>query len=326
MRDKATGKDEYTFKPQSVLLTYDVADKLSETTTANGRGVVAVSFEDHQDIGGGRYTVYLKVERVSAPPVEEPPGDTTAPVTTITSGPPAVVASASARFGFSSSEPNSTFECTLDGAAFSSCSSPKAFTGLSDGQHTFRARAKDAAGNIDPITASRIWKVDTTKPRVAGVTPTDGATGVSLAANVSATFSEAMKAGTIGAQTFKLRKQGATTSVPAAVSYDAQRRRATLNPNANLQAGATYIVTVSTGARDAAGNALDQDPSTASEQVKVWKFTTRQNVATNNLAAMFLDGNLGTTKLVFLGITGVLVLGALAFGVLRWRRARGGAG
>ena len=69
------------------------------------------------------------------------------------------MSSKSATFTFSSSEAGSTFECSLDGAAFQSCASPKDYTALSNGSHTFRVRAKDAAGNVDASPASSTWKV-----------------------------------------------------------------------------------------------------------------------------------------------------------------------
>jgi len=90
--------------------------------------------------------------------------DTTPPDTTIDSGPSAIVQTGDASFTFSSSEPNSTFECSLDGAAFGACSSPQAYNELADGSHTFEVRATDAAGNLDPTPASYTWTVDTAAP------------------------------------------------------------------------------------------------------------------------------------------------------------------
>ena len=87
--------------------------------------------------------------------------DSAAPETTIDSAPSEVFSNASASFTFSSSEVNSTFECLLDGVAFSSCTSPKSYTNLAEGSHTFEVRATDAAGNTDPTPASRTWTVDT---------------------------------------------------------------------------------------------------------------------------------------------------------------------
>jgi acid phosphatase type 7 len=85
--------------------------------------------------------------------------DTTPPDTVINSGPSGTVKTRDASFTFSSTEPSSTFECKLDGGAFASCSSPQAYDGLSNGSHTFKVRATDAAGNTDQSPASRTWKV-----------------------------------------------------------------------------------------------------------------------------------------------------------------------
>ena len=118
----------------------------------------------------------------------------------------------------------------------------------------------------------RTSPTDTTPPSVTGTSPANNATGVLRGANLTATFSEAVQASTINTTTFRLRKAGTTTNVAAALSYDPTTKRATLNPNTNLQAGATYVATVTTGAKDLAGNALDQNPSTAGNQAKSWQF------------------------------------------------------
>ncbi|MCL4858862.1 MAG: right-handed parallel beta-helix repeat-containing protein, partial [Caldilineaceae bacterium] len=100
--------------------------------------------------------------------------DTTPPETLITSGPEASTLATEATFAFSTNEPGSTFECALDDAAFASCLSPLTLIELAVGQHTFRVRATDAAGNTDPTPASYTWTVtapapppDTTAPVVS---------------------------------------------------------------------------------------------------------------------------------------------------------------
>ena len=90
--------------------------------------------------------------------------NSTTPDTTITSSPPSITSATSADFSFSSSQPASTFECLLDAAAFSPCSSPQSYSGLADGAHSFQVRATDPAGNVDLLPASYSWTVDTTAP------------------------------------------------------------------------------------------------------------------------------------------------------------------
>jgi hypothetical protein len=86
------------------------------------------------------------------------------PNTTITSGPGGLTNDRTPTFGFSSNEAGSTFQCGVDGGAFASCSSPHATSALDDGDHTFRARARDTGGNLDPTPAARSFTVDATAP------------------------------------------------------------------------------------------------------------------------------------------------------------------
>ena len=90
--------------------------------------------------------------------------DTVPPDTTIGSTPPAVSGSGSASFGFASTEPGSTFACSLDGGTFASCSSPQSYSGLSNGAHAFQVKATDAAGNSDPTAAAYSWQVQVFAP------------------------------------------------------------------------------------------------------------------------------------------------------------------
>ncbi len=90
--------------------------------------------------------------------------DTSAPDTSITSGPSGTTNSSSAAFVFASTPEGASFECKLDAGSWVTCSSPKELTGLSEGSHTFSVRAKDAAGNTDASEATRSFTVDTTAP------------------------------------------------------------------------------------------------------------------------------------------------------------------
>lgn len=91
-------------------------------------------------------------------PGSTPPADTTAPDTTITTG-PADSTATDASVAFTSSESGSTFECRLDGGAWASCTSPKAYSGLAVGAHTVDVRSTDLAGNVDQTPASVTWNV-----------------------------------------------------------------------------------------------------------------------------------------------------------------------
>jgi hypothetical protein len=116
--------------------------------------------------------------------------------------------------------------------------------------------------------------VDITKPKVSGVVPAENATAIRPYENLTATFSEAMKASTINSTTFKLFKKGSTTAITSTVNYDPTAKKVYLNPWLELESEVTYKAVVTTGAKDLAGNALDQNPTLTGNQQKVWYFTT----------------------------------------------------
>jgi Ca2+-binding RTX toxin-like protein len=123
-----------------------------------------------------------------------PPDDTTPPETTIDSGPSDTITVDSATFAFSSSEAGSTFECSLDGEAYSACTSPKDYTNLPNGSHTFEVRATDEAGNVDATPASRTFAVEVTPPPPDDTTPPEttidsGPSGTLSSSSASFTFS-----------------------------------------------------------------------------------------------------------------------------------------
>jgi large repetitive protein len=79
------------------------------------------------------------------------------------------------RFVFAANE-EAMFDCQLDGAGFSSCSSPFLVSGLAEGSHLFSVRAKDLAGNLSEVVSVE-WEVDLTLPTL------------SIAANQTGSFS-----------------------------------------------------------------------------------------------------------------------------------------
>ena len=94
--------------------------------------------------------------------------DTTAPDTSITSGPAANASTSSAAFAFTGTDSGTgvaSFKTEIDGAAFAAATGATAtYANLSDGSHTFEVEAVDGAGNIDQTPAVYTWVVDTTPP------------------------------------------------------------------------------------------------------------------------------------------------------------------
>lgn len=95
---------------------------------------------------------------------------------------------------------------------------------------------------------------DTSGPTVVTV-PADAADNIIVSANLTATFSEAVKAADINSNNFILMKAADGTIVPGSLSYDAATKVATFDPTANLSAGADYIWVIS-NVRDTAGNKM----------------------------------------------------------------------
>jgi hypothetical protein len=119
---------------------------------------------------------------------------------------------------------------------------------------------------------------DATVPAVVSTTPTAGASGVSPAVAVAATFSKPMNADSIDATSFELRDAG-NALVPATVTYDALTRTAKLTPADTLSLQSSYNATLTTAITDAAGNALETDFT--------WSFTTADTIAPPGLVAAF---------------------------------------
>ena len=195
----------------------------------------------------------------------------------------------------------------------------KSYTG------TVKTGAKDLAGNA--IAANYTFSFttadapDLTLPMVNSTDPLNNAIGVARNKVVVLTFSEAMTASTINGTTFTL-KQG-TTPVSGTVAYSGTT--STFTPTNGLAASTTYTATITTGAKDLAGNALAANI--------VWSFTTGGNVsglavvnlgaagnyvilaktAINNNPTSAITGDLGLSPAATSYITGLSLTNATGY-------------
>jgi hypothetical protein len=181
---------------------------------------------------------------------------------------------------------------------------------------TLTTGVKDLSGNA--LTVKKTWSfltADTSLPSVIFTVPANAATGVALAANITATFSKAMDPLTINTTTFTLAQAG--TPIPGKVTSHSSTT-ATFKPNAALTTGLVYTATVTTGVKDLAGNAM--------AAAKVWTFTasssgvvagtapldlgTAGNYAilskagVSTVPASLVTGNVGVSPVARVGLTG----------------------
>ena len=91
---------------------------------------------------------------------------------------------------------------------------------------------------------------DTTDPTCT-LSPANSATGVAVDANITATFSEAIKSGDVTSDNFVLSKAGVV--VAGSLTYNSSTYVVTLNPTSDMDASTEYVMSV-TNVRDLAGN------------------------------------------------------------------------
>ena len=119
--------------------------------------------------------------------------DTVAPQTQIDSGPSGLTNNDTADVRLLLNEAGASFQCRLDStrtATSPRCTSPKPYSSLADGAHTFEVRATDAAGNTDHSPASRSFTVDTVAPQTQIDSGPSGPTN-----NATPTFAFSSEAG-----------------------------------------------------------------------------------------------------------------------------------
>jgi len=143
---------------------------------------------------------------------------------------------------------------------------------------TITTGAKDLSVPGNALANNYVWSwttgaiLDTTKPTVTATINANGATGVPVNTKVGATFSEAMDPLSISTATFTF-KQGAT-AVPGTVQFTGMN--AVFTPTSALAPNTLYTATITTGAKDLAGNALmgNQTPLPPAASNYVWSWTT----------------------------------------------------
>jgi hypothetical protein len=148
---------------------------------------------------------------------------------------------------------------------------------------TITTGARDLANNA--AQANVTWSfttgasADVTAPAVVSTSPANAASGVAIGTTINATFSEPLDPATITTATFKVKAPG-DLPVIGTVAFDLTNNTATFTrinhlstfvsshptPASNLEPNTTYTATLTTGARDLAGNALAAN--------RVWSFTT----------------------------------------------------
>ncbi|MGH7538905.1 MAG: Ig-like domain-containing protein [Gemmatimonadales bacterium] len=99
---------------------------------------------------------------------------------------------------------------------------------------------------------------DTTGPSVASVSPTNGATGVALGADVVVAFSEPIDPASVSGASVQL--QLGAFNVPAVITLEGGNRQVRFNPTSSLGNNGGYALTVSNAITDVAGNALTPAP------------------------------------------------------------------
>ncbi|MBI2889878.1 MAG: FG-GAP repeat protein [Nitrospirae bacterium] len=96
------------------------------------------------------------------------PPDTTITTTDLSSLSGTISKKTSIAFTITSADAGTVLECDVDGGGFLVCTSPRTVTGLADGAHTFKARAKDPVGNLDATPAQATWTQDSSPPSTPG--------------------------------------------------------------------------------------------------------------------------------------------------------------
>jgi hypothetical protein len=154
------------------------------------------------------------------------------------------------------------------------------------------AKSKDGMGLQLPYSFSFTTgtSTDTIPPSVSSTSPTNNKNDVDPGAKITITFNEGMD---------QTASSGAISIAPGSIAGRSWTDNKTIVLTAQLEGGKTYIVTISTGAKDLAGNAM--------QNTYTLTFTTK-------------SGGGGGTGIPGPGIVALILIALLAALILRKRR------
>jgi hypothetical protein len=156
-----------------------------------------------------------------------------------------------------------------------------ALSAVSEGPHTYFAKATGAGGNTSSASNSVRVTVEKAAPRVSDVYPANGATGAVRNTDFAASFSEPMDPATFTTSTVTLVKDGTTTPISARVGYGESNGyyKVWLSPPYEqgfyLDANTKYTVKIkggTNGVKDLAGHQLSGGNQASGDYW--WTFTT----------------------------------------------------
>jgi hypothetical protein len=183
------GADSYTWLVDTTPPTVNITNAPSGTVASDSATIEFVASEGtvtckldgnapapcnsprtYNGLSDGPHTVIVEATDTAGNPGSDSATwtvDTTGPDTVIDSGPPAY-SSPAATFNWHSDDPNATYECSLDGAPWQPCTSPKDYSALDQAEHHFEVRGTDAVGNVEDVWPVWDWIVGDPPAQVLG--------------------------------------------------------------------------------------------------------------------------------------------------------------
>ncbi len=154
--------------PGSDELTHYTVYRTGPRSSSTSTSVITTAYVDVLVIGGVPYCYQVSASNLAGESTATAPICVTAPEIivrpsgpppppTITGQPTNGTTSTTARFTFTDSKLGVQFDCQLDRGPFTACASPKVYTGLRIGKHTFRLIALTSGRQSDPATYT--WTV-----------------------------------------------------------------------------------------------------------------------------------------------------------------------